>query len=467
MSNFGGLSTAVSGLGAHQRRIEVISENIANVNTPGYKRRVAQLAPLGHAEINGVFAGRGATGTGVEVKSIHRLGDTQLEQNARDHAGVAAGLNATVDALRRVEEAVGGLTPGGIGDQLTGLWNSFDDLGNAPDDPAMREVVLQKADNVSASFNRGADNLFKLRETEAGAFADRVADVNRLTEQIAEIDGQALAGNGDRSQVNGLLDTRDRLVGELAAIAPIDVATHQDGQLTITIDGYFVVSNSASRSLAVQQVEDPALTPLGLTRTAVVGESGRELRLASGELSGRQSTINDVIPDQIHQLDDIAAELVNQVNTLHSAGVAGDGSTGHDLFDLGPKGAFTLSVSADVAGQPERLAAGGPGQGPLDDTTARTLAGLGEAAGGPRAGFDQMVTRLAGKVAAASTRAEASSSSAAVAANIAEGASGVSLDEELTDLITAQRAYEASARLITTIDQMLETLISRTGIVGR
>ncbi len=467
MSSFGGLGTAMTGLDVHRRRIEVISENIANVNTPGYRRRVVDLAPVGRAEINGLFAGSGTPGTGVEIQAIRRLEDGQLEANARDHTSVASGLDAKLSALQRVEEAVGGLTPGGIGDQLTDLWNSFDDLGNAPDDTALREIVLQKGQNVAAAFNRADSNLATLRETESAAAGDRLNELNRLASQIADMDSQALSANADRSSVSGLLDRRDQLVTQLADLAPINVVNQSDGQLTITVDGHFIVSDGASRSLELRPVADADLGLMGLSRLAVFGGSGRELSITTGQLGGRLASINQAIPDSMAELDAIAATLTTQVNTAHEAGVALDGSTGNSFFDLGADGAGSISLNADVLGQPAKLAAAGAGAGPLDDSTARQLAGFGELADGPRAAFDSLVTSLAGQVNAAGTRSEAANASAATATNLVKGATGVSLDEELTDLVIAQRSYEAAARLITTIDQMLETLISRTGLVGR
>ncbi|MGH1504195.1 MAG: flagellar hook-associated protein FlgK [Acidimicrobiales bacterium] len=467
MSNFGGLSIAATGLDVHRRRIEIISGNIANVNTPGYRRRVADLGALDVAGHVGLYASGDEHGGGVEIRSIRRLEDFQLEQNARAQRSTAGAADATLDVHRRIEEAIGGLTGGGIGDELATLWNSFDDLGNAPDDLAMRQIVLQNLDNTATAFNQASTNLIDLHTNESLVVADQVDEFNRLTDEIASLDQDILASSQDDIGRNGLIDRRDQLIDELSDLAPVTVAPQPDGQVEITIDGFFVVSNGDQRTIGVEQVADPAMAALGLTRTAVVSSSGRELRIEGGAIGGRLQAINGLIPEAMGRLDTVATETATQVNTIHSAGVGLDGGTGRDVFDLGASGSRSIAVSADVASTPEALAAAGAGAGPLDDGTARALAELAEAPDGPRAAFDEFVTSVAGQVAAATNRAEATDMASATAIALVQGATGVSLDEELTDLITAQRSYEAAARMITAVDELLDTIINRTGVIGR
>jgi flagellar hook-associated protein 1 FlgK len=120
-----------------------------------------------------------------------------------------------------------------------------------------------------------------------------------------------------------------------------------------------------------------------------------------------------------------------------------------------------------VAGQAEKIAAAGPGAGVLDNTNARDMAALADAVDGPLGLFSEMVGSLAARAATANASADASDAASTQATNLAMASGGVSLDEELTDLITAQRSYEAAARLMTTIDEMLQTLVNSTGLVGR
>ena len=465
MSNFGGLHIAYTGLNTHARRINVIGENIANVNTPGYHRQRVELSPIS-STANGTFTGRAASGGGVSVTSITRLRDHVLSGHARAQAGVAADRSSAADTLQGLERIVGGLESGGLHDQMTALFNSFDDLANSPEDTAMRQVVLQRAEGVAQGFSRTASAMDQLWQRQVVETFDVVRAINLLTEQIAVVDGEILGATNAESYPNALLDQRDHKVAELASLADIFVVENDNGQVVISLDGQLLVSNGRATALSVDTKPDATLALLGYSKISVVNPSGRELTIGGGQLSANLNAVTQIIPDGRRELDAVTADLASQVNALHQAGVGLDGSTGLDLFTLIPISGH-LEVSVDVAGLTDKVAAARAGSGILDNGNARFLAQLADSPTGPLAGFTEMVGSLASRVATAAGTAEAAEAASAQASSLALSAGGVSLDEELTDLITAQRSYEAAARLITAIDEMMQTLITRTGLVGR
>ena len=460
MSSFGSLNIAYTGLNAHQKRMNIIGENIANVNTEGYHRQRVELSPI-DTMARGLVAGVARISGGVEINDIARLRDKTLSDHARVQRGISEARSKRAETLQQLEQVVGGLNPGGLHDQMTSLFNSFDDLAAAPNDPAMRQVTLQRAESVAEGFTRTSIAIDQIRDRTL----DNVQQINSLTTQIATIDAEILGAYSIDADPNALMDKRDLLVTNLAAMAAVDITDTSEGQVSISLDGQLLVSNGKARHLTIELQPDATLGQLGYDRVVLLSPNGRELNVKGGELAADLDALAVTIPDGRRDLDAVAAELANQVNAAHRNGVGLDGSSGNDLFQLGPASG-ELTVSADVAGQPDKLGAAAAGAGQFDNENARLMAQLADDAAGPLIAFVESVGSLAVRVSAANGSADAARAASAQADSLALSAGGVSLDEELTDLITAQRSYEASARLLTSMDEMLQTLIN-TGRVGR
>lgn len=466
MPEFGSLNIAKTGLDAHAKRLSVIGDNIANIDTEGYTRRRVELEANGIDRI-GMHSGS-ADGGGVSSDQVARLRNELLSTHARNQAGVAADRGRTVETLQELEQVLGGLDDNGLRARLTEFFNSFDDLANAPEDPAMRSVVLQRAESVAAGFTQTANDIDDLQVRMTDELHDQVRQLNELSTEVAELNGQILAAFGADSAPNALLDQRDLKVDQMAKLADIQVIESAHGQIIVSLDGRHLVNGDSAMTVAAELQTHAALGALGYQYYALVDGQGNDVMIGNGELAATIRSITQLVPDARTELDNLRDDLINQVNTLHNAGVGLDASTGLNMFEADPVATSGgLIVSADVAGQPEKVAAAAAGAGDLDIGTADALADLAESSTGPVAGYIAMVTDLAATVNTAEGAAGAAQAASALADNLALAAGGVSLDQELTDLISAQRAYEASARMMTAIDEMLQTLINRTGIVGR
>jgi flagellar hook-associated protein 1 FlgK len=196
---------------------------------------------------------------------------------------------------------------------------------------------------------------------------------------------------------------------------------------------------------------------------------GSEAAVTEGSLGGMLTGVNVHLPQAMVELNGVAASLVSGVNGLHVTGQGLDpvADTGLNFFDPAGVTALTLSLSADVAGQPSRIALAAAGSGVLDVSIAQQMAALAGSATGPDSAYQQMVGRIGVATQTAARRETIQESVIQSADDARLSVSGVSLDEELTSLVQSQRAYEASARVLTTVDQMLDVLINRTGVVGR
>ena len=463
MSDFSTLNTAATGLYAHQRRIEVIGENIANMETPGYHRQTTHLSALDTYQ-PGLFAGAERRHGGVTAE-VNRRWDELLDTNAKRERGRSASLETQASELGAVEAELGTLGEG-LAARFQELWNSFDDVANSPDDLAVRSVVLGNAEAVAAGLRRQGETLDGRRISTIENIRDAVGHANQLSARIAELDQTIAATNAAGGVPSGALDERDRLASELIGLTGSEISYNELGQVRLALDGFNLVGDGQAGTLSVDEVADPTLAPLGYDRVVVHSPAGRTLTMTAGSVHGSLQMANVVLPDLVTGLDAVAANTVATVNGLHQAGTGLDGTTGSSLFDPAGVRAVDVAVSVDVAGRPERIAAS-DGSGVLDNTVARAIAELGTDPNGPSNLHARFVADLGSQVSTLVGRADVARLASEHAEAARQSAVGVNLDEELADLVSAQRAYEASARMISAVDQMLDTLINRTGIVGR
>jgi flagellar hook-associated protein 1 FlgK len=268
---------------------------------------------------------------------------------------------------------------------------------------------------------------------------------------------------------NDLLDQRDQALKELASLVDIQVHHHEDLSVDVNLDGRNLVRSSRSRTIAAVKVPDAALGALGLARVEiqVQGTTSTPVSVVGGELAGVLAVANVDIPQSLAELDTFAATLVDQVNTIHAAAAALDGSTGLNFFDPANLTARSMSISADVDGRPDQIAAANPGAGLLDGSAALDLADLADQLGGPTDQYRNFIAGIGSATASARTQANMQGALLFEAEQLQQSQRGVNLDEEMADLVSAQRAYEAVARVFTAVDEMLDTLINRTGRIGR
>ncbi|MFT7597590.1 MAG: flagellar hook-associated protein 1 FlgK [Acidimicrobiales bacterium] len=464
MGDFSALNAAVTGLYAHRQRIDVISQNIANIDTPGYHRQVTHLQPI-DTKKPGLFSGTGGQHGGVDA-TVARRWDQLLDTNAKEQRQRVGSLDTQLTTMAGLEGEIGLLGGGGLSDRLAQLWGSFDDLANDPANMAVRSVVIGNADGVASSLNHDANIIDTTQRAVLGEAELRVREVNRLASQIAELDRAIVSAGTGSSSSHGLLDRRDTMASQLIDLVDAQISHQANGQIRLTVDGHNLVADGIANGLVVTTSPDPELASLGYEQLSISSDSGRVLTLRGGELHGTLQLANHLIPEQRRSLDLVAEELVTTVNALHQAGYGLDGSTGNVFFDPAGVRAGNVAVSADLAANPDRLAAS-DGSGSLDNKVASSIAALSTAQTGPSALHAELLTDLGNEVRTLRGRTETASRASEHAEMMRQSAVGVSLDEELADLVSAQRAYEASSRMISTIDEMLDVLINRTGLVGR
>lgn len=472
MSSFSSINTALSGLLSHRRALDVIGHNIANAATDGFSRRRVDLSPAGNWAMPSMFSTPPANGTGVKVDGITRIRDEFLEARALREHGTLGRLGAEASVLGRLELSVPEPSDVGFAAQLGDFYAAWDDVANNPGDSAGRIAVLQQASTIASSLHRISAEMRGMRTSALSESVTMVAEINATAARIAELNGAVSRAVAAGLDAHDLADQRDRLVVSLATLAGVEVRAGEFGSVDVTLGGTSLVRGAKAEQLKVAEPEPlgGAYAGTGLDRVQIQwATDGYPANVTDGHLGGLLRNLDEHIPRAISELDAVAGALVGSVNALHLGGQGLDAVNDVGLHFWDPAGttAATIRISTDVADQPSRIAAANAGSGALDAGVAQRIAALHNSSTGADAIYQDMIGRLAVETQAATRRVDIQSEVTYQADDARLSVSGVNLDEELASLITTQRSYEAAARLLTTIDQALDTLINRTGLVGR
>jgi flagellar hook-associated protein 1 len=428
-----GLQTALSGLLAEQQALDVTGSNITNANTEGYTRETADLQtnlPITIPATNSI-TGRGAQlGTGVSVGNIARVRNSYLDAQFRAQNSALSNASTQAEVLSQAQTAFNEPSSAGLASQLSTFWSAWTSLADSPTSEAAKDAVVADGQQLARTFNQLSAQLSTISSQASeqyNSLAGPGGEVENYASQIAQLNGQIKLAEEAGQQPNDMLDRRDLLLDKLSSMANITVTEQPDHTDTVTF-------GDAAKPL----VEGASVNwPQALTEKAG-GQLGSLLGLTGpkGALTAIQTT-----------LDGVAETLAGTVNEHLST-----------PFFSG-KTAATLAVAV---------------------TSAEVRASTGKAAGGNEAALavaalrggvaEQDYAGLIGQVGSDVRTAKDDQTNLQTTVSAIDdqrqSVSGVSLDEEMTNLITFQRGYQASARTLTAMDQMLETLIEHTGTAG-
>lgn len=469
---FFGIDIARRALQAQMRALDVVGHNIANANTAGYSRQVAVLAttpPYPSASLSSMVVA-GQVGTGVQVEAIRRLRDQFVEMQLRHETETMGRWTARHEALQQVELMLQEPSDQSLRDALDRFWQSLQDLHQQPESEAARAVVRERALMVTSSFQHVHKQLSDLRDDLNRLVGLEVQRINTLTTQLASVNAQIHRVTMSGHDPNDLLDQRDQLLLELAELVDIQVSERENRTVQVSINGFTVVDGDQSVDLVAKA--DPGDTMLFV----YWGSSDQKLAIANGRLAGVLEARDELVKGYLDALDTLAVTLKEAFNAVHRSGYtlndhdAGDPPDGGDFFTGNE--AKDLAIHDDILQDLRKIAASGDGS-PGNGQNALELARLFHE---PLAALDDTsmadyLRSLISSVGVAAQQARNMTSSQTALVdhlhNRREAVSGVSLDEEMVDMVRFQHAYAAAARLLTTMDEALETIIMRMGIVGR
>ena len=426
---FTGLQTALSGLQAAQAAIDTTSENISNANTPGYTRQRVNLVENGSLTIPALTQQGGGTqlGTGVSLTDISRIRDQFLDVQYRAQNTATSNANTNASQLAQVQTAIDEPSSDGLQTVMSKFWSAWSSLGAAPTNPAAQQAVVDAGQTLASTFNAVSAQMQTVQSQASQQYAALTGtngQVQQDATQIATLNLQITQATQAGQSPNALLDKRDSLIDDLSGLAQVSVSTGSNGAVTINF-------GDASTPL----VSGTTVTwPQTLT-SAAGGQLGALLNLSSS---------TGPIGSMLSSLDNVAGQVISSVNALQPSSPFFSGTT-----------ASTIGVSATASSI----------QTSSSNTSGADLAqAIGNLSGGAA---DQSYAAFVGQVgdgvqAATSTQATAQAVLNAVS-NQRQSVSGVSLDEEMTNLIQFQQAYQASARVMNAINTTLDTLINSVG----
>jgi len=450
---FSGISMTANALRFFQRAMETTGHNIANVNTEGYSRQTVEFKTSIPLTI--YSQGFKAMGTGVSVSAIKRIRDGYLEANARSNTSDLSKFQMLSAALKQIEGAYREPGDEGIAAAMDKFFDAWSALGSNPTDTAAR-VQVQNAGSILAGRIRSTHNQMRSLENQLNSSTNSVIDrINELGREISTLNSEIREFSATAGSPNDLLDLRDKAVRELSGLINTQVETFEDGSYAVYAAGFPLVDSTGSREIDKNyDASSGTFTSLGIT-----------FNVRSGELAGLLQATSTLGSEKA-QLDLLANELRTQFNTLHQTGIDADGNTGNDFFnDSSPQsGAIDFDLSAVIKASPRAIAAGTSGT-PGDGGLALSMAQMRDnaiVALGNKTFHDYHQTNVGQIGSQAAYYKSAEETENAIALQIqsqVEAVSGVSIDDEMAEMMRYQRSYQAAARALTVFDQITEDLI--------
>ncbi len=476
-SLFDALDTARSGLVASQQGVRTVGHNIANANTPGYSRQRVELSTRSPRK-----EATQIVGTGVETTGITRAHDPFIEQQLRSQSSRAGATDAQARQLALIESVFDERGGQQLGEALGRLYDAFADLAAAPNPgaPVERESVRAAATQAIDAIH-GADTALRSQQTAINeAVETELGEINGILERIYELNIE-IAGAEVRAPANDLRDRQELLLRDLAGHIDVDTYRSTNGHLNVILpSGFALVEGSDFRELITQP--DPA-NPFGPHLGRVFVDEGSAVvdvtsEIGGGTLGGMLRARDTLVGGAIRALDTVAYNLATTVNTVHQAGVGLNGVSG-DFFQglaVVEDAARDLALDPAIAASTDAIAAGLT-TGVGDNRNAAALANLrsqdqpifvvGDPPGPASGPSQSILDHLAGITAdfgqQSRTMVQASEQQASLVLSLEnqrEAVSGVSVDEEVTRLIRLQASFEANARVIGTIESMIDDLLN-------
>ncbi len=468
MSTFGALNTAYRGLTASQQGMNVAGQNIANAATEGYTRQRVEQSSLA-APARGLFSGGLLQpGQGVSVNAIARLGSSFLDAGVRSTSAQAGYASVRSSALQGIEGILQEPGDNGISNALHGFWSAWQGAANQPTEAGPRGLLLNAAESVTDKISSAYKALDSQWTSVRGQAQDSVTAVNAAAAQVASYNTTIRSTLAAGGSANELIDARAKLTDQIAGLAGGTVREQPDGTVDVLVGGNALVTGGSVRTLKLAGATAMANAATDAPRVEWTNPAGTAA-LDGGELAGALSVLAPAdkggeIAQAAESYNTFATALAKAVNDVHRTGVTSAGGQGVDFFSTGA-GPAALSISGPA--NIDNIALKASTGGALDTSIADQISQLGTGPDSPDKVWSGIVTHIGVQSRGAQQHESLTNAAQASALTGRASQASVSLDEENVSLLTNQHAYQAAARVMTAVDEALDVLINRTGLVGR
>ncbi|MGE5632530.1 MAG: flagellar hook-associated protein FlgK [Caulobacteraceae bacterium] len=489
-TTFGTFNIATSGLFASQRSLDITSHNISNANTEGYSRQVS----LQRATMPTYGDPTGVIGTGVETYDVIRLRSEYLDTKYWGQNKTYKEWSIKQENLEQIEGIFNEPSDTGMRQVMDDFFTSLEELSKQSGDSTCRVAVVEKANTLAITINRSGRELLNSIRDVNFTVKNKVSEINSLSEQIANLNKNIFSFELNGNKANDLRDQRSVLLDKLSSIVNITVnempGPNGNNYMDVKIGGITLINHISYNKLTTQDEDVAGITDLGggkISKVVWDGVQDQEVKIESGELKGlidiRDGDGKNFnyrgLPYYLNMLNEFAQGFTKAFNAQHIQGVDFEGNQGQNFFvqlnaDASDVNSINFEVNPDIIANPDMIAASSMSDGESNNDNTKELIELRQSTdmfsslkGTP----DDYIKSLLSVLSVDSSQAKrmTTNSEALVAhtENSRLSESGVSLNEEMANMVKYQQAYNASARLITTLDAILDTTVNRLGIVGR
>ena len=460
------LSIISQALDADQQALNVVANNVANANTPGYTEETPDWQENQPISINGVSYGQGVTETGA-TSERDRVLESRLDQQKQLAASSGSRLTAldTLQALFTPASGSSSSTAGDIGSDITSFFNSFSSLEANPTDNALRQSVLSTAGTLAGDISGAAASLNSQRSALDQEAAGTTSQVNALTGAIAQLN-QQIQTTSPNADAGTLEDQRQEDLSQLSQLIGINQITTQNNGLEITTtSGQLLVSEGTSYQMTTGMVN--GVTDFFVNNTDITAD----LASGGGSLGGYLAARDTDIPNTLSSLDQLAYSISTSVNKQNNAGTDLDGATGTaasplNIFSQPTTVASSAASMSVVMTDPNEIAAAGAGDGTGDNSNAVAMAALNSSSStivngqNPINYFSNFVTTLGSTVSSVQTENTAQNASVTQLQTQNDALSGVNLNDEASSMTTLERSYQAASQVFAMLNTIMASALN-------
>ncbi len=506
MSSFSSFEIARSGMYVSQRGLYVTGHNISNVNTPGYVRQQAMIADYAPRQFGQV----GQIGLGADIQQTRQIRDQFLDNMFRNESQLLGHAEARKKMVEEVQTILSEPSDRGLNTVINQFFESWHELAKDPGSLTVRATVRQRGSAFADIVNHMGRQLDTLQRDLNTEIQIKINEVNHIASEIANLNSKILLNESSKDQANDFRDQRNLLLDDLAKLISVDIYERPNGMVDVSIDGMHLVGREKTETIIADHNKPNSyfLSPKWERTDRFVYLKGGTLKgliEARGDVAGYKGSVengsvvekpdladdveefkfdpssNNIIPELRRGLNMLVNLMVRQVNELHRQGVGIDGSTNVDFFTKIDNtlsfemGNIRVNEALNDDDGLNKIVAAATNQVPGDNVVAQGIVELRRErflkAGNLNVTTDDfynaIITWVATTGQEAGRIAENQEMLTKQIQNKKEAISGVSMDEEMTHMMRFQHAYNASARVINIVDEMINRIVNHMGIVGR
>jgi flagellar hook-associated protein 1 FlgK len=440
---------ARSSLAAYQGALDVTSHNVANAANENYSRQRVELSTTNPQNLAGLF-----WGTGVKIDQISRARNQLTDTQIRNNNSTYNDNSKRSEILSQVESLFPEPSDMGISSLINSFFNSWNELAVTPNSPTLRTNVVQAAQKLSSQVQTVYQGLDEIKSSLLEDAKSKVQTLNNLLKQVQTLNTQISASSIAGVENNDLLDQRDAVIDQLSQMTNISVSYNSSNAAIISVGGVFAADQNVSVEFKISSSND------NLILTTSDGSSVANVK--GGELYAELDSYSTTISKYQNSLNDVMNTLVNAVNNVHSTGYTNTNppETGINFFDSYQNG--ILKINDKILSDNNNIAVSSDGTGGNGDIALKIadLNGQKLLNGSTIAdSYSNLVSNIGNDKVSVDQVANSTQLILQQLQDQKNSYSGVSIDEEMTNVITYQRSYDASAKLITVADQMLQTVL--------